>query len=81
MGFWGELQGAKVQDQLTRIRLEVGEIRETVGRLEREKEERGEQIREVRSSPPARRLSTSSTQAAPRRCQFSRASCSTGSRH
>ena len=55
MGFWGELQGAKVQDQLTRIRLEVGEIRETVGRLEREKEERGEQIREVRESIDRRR--------------------------
>ena len=44
MGFWEELQGSKVQNQLARIRLEVGELRETVGRLEKGKEERGEQI-------------------------------------
>ena len=44
-----------MQDQLARIRLEVGELRETVGRLEKGKEERGEQIIEMRESIDGRR--------------------------
>ena len=45
-----EVQVSGVQDLLTMIRLEVGELRETVERLEGEKEELGEQITEMRES-------------------------------
>ena len=57
MGFWEELQGAKVQNQLARIRLEVGELRETVGRLKKGKEGRGEWITEMGVSIDGRRSS------------------------
>ena len=45
-----EVKVSGVQDLLAMIRGEVGEIRETVGRLKREKEELGEHITEMRES-------------------------------